>query len=132
MIVVVSTGMFTMCCGGVIGLAWFRLDAFGEEVAGQLRANPVLVKHLGPIQSFEIDLVASFMVEVDDVFVFNVSGAYGSGIVTCKSISTENGDEYLTWAELKLPDGTTVNLFPEEEDAVGELFGDEEEEPESF
>jgi len=102
-----------MCCGGVGALFYFGLETFGEDVAAQLRENPVLTAYLGPIESFDIDLIASTNIEGEDVFVFNVRGTQGSGVVTCESITIEDGGEYITWAKLQLPDGTTVDLFSE-------------------
>ncbi len=108
-----GVGVVVMCCGGVGALFYFGLETFGEDVAAQLRENPVLTAYLGPIESFDIDLIASTNIEGEDVFVFNVRGTQGSGVVTCESITIEDGGEYITWAKLQLPDGTTVDLFSE-------------------
>lgn len=101
-----------LCCGGVVGVGYFGLSVFAKEIETRLRDNPVLVEHLGPIESFEMDMIASIAEGEENVFVFNVKGQKGSGIVTAQSITADDGSEEITWAQLRLPDGQTVDLLP--------------------
>ncbi len=129
---VVGAGFFVMCCGGVIGLMWIGLDFVGEEVAIQLRDNPVLVEHLGPIQSFEMDVLASFQIEGSDVFVFDVRGTRGRGVITCESLTMDDGNEYVTWAKLKIPGGAIIDLLAESDPPDEAFLSEEVEAVDSF
>lgn len=112
---VLGSGFFVLCCGGGIAFVYFGLQVFGEEIANELKDNPTMIEHIGQIESFDIDWVASAADEGEEVFVFNVKGTKSKGVVTCESITLDDGTEFISWAELELPDGTTVDLINDEE-----------------
>lgn len=104
-----------MCCGGGIALVRFGAHVIGEEIASQLREDPILVDRLGPIERIEIDVFASMLEEGAEVSVFDVEGTRGKGVIYCESHTSADGLEQIVWAELRLPDGETVDLIVEEE-----------------
>ncbi len=114
-IAAVGASCFVLCCGGGIVAFWFATQEINEEIASQLRENPILVDQLGPIERIEMDLVASLATEEPDSYVFDVEGTDGKGVIYCESYTTDDGSEWIAWAELKLPEGKTVVLLVEEE-----------------
>ncbi|REK18873.1 MAG: hypothetical protein DWQ37_03455 [Planctomycetota bacterium] len=102
-----------VCCGGIGGFFYFGLTVFAKQVEAELRDNPALVEHVGAVQSFEIDWVATSAEADNDVFAFNVRGDQGEGVVTAKCVTTDDDSEEIAWATLRLPNGETVELVPE-------------------
>ena len=51
------------CCGGA---AMFGMNVVAEQVADDLRGNPVLEEHIGPITSIETNWVKSMAAGGDD------------------------------------------------------------------
>jgi hypothetical protein len=100
-----------VCCGG---LAYFGMGATSEEVRTKLEANPRFTQHVGQVQGFSLDYVASFSNEEDDVFVYNVKGSKWSGRVTVKHETDDNGDEQILWARFTLASGEKVELKPDD------------------
>lgn len=98
------------CCGGIV---YFGFGVLSTEIANELRDNPTLREHVGEIQSFDVNFVASAAEEDEDAYVYEVVGDKGSGTVTVKSITDDEGNEEIIWARLRTPDGTTVELVSE-------------------
>jgi hypothetical protein len=102
--------LIVLVCGGVIGLVYFGANVIEAEIRNQVRDNPVLVKHVGQVESFEVNLTESAAINDDDTFVYHVKGSKGSGVLTVKHITDDNGDEVVQSAELRLPDGKVVKV----------------------
>ena len=100
-----------LCCGGFGGLMVFGFNVIAKEVELQLRDNAALVEHIGEIEEFDIDWMASMAHPEDDVFVFEVTGTKGSGEITAKSVTMPDGNESVEWATLRLPTGETIELI---------------------
>jgi hypothetical protein len=100
------------CCGGVISLAMFGLNIATEEVANELRDNPKFREHIGELQTLNIDWTKSTAEDDTDIYVYNAKGDKGSGIVTVKHITDDDGNEKIIKATLRLPDGRQVQIVP--------------------
>ena len=111
---VLGSGFLVLCCGGGVAFLYFGMQVFSEEIANELRDNPTLIEHVGNVESFEIDWIGSAAADGESVFLFDVKGSKADGVVTCESITLEDGTEYISWAELELLDGTSVDLVTEE------------------
>ncbi len=59
-----------------------------------------------------------------DVFVFEVKGAKGEGIVTAEFVTIDVDTEAVTSGEIKLPSGETYDLFPEKEVSAEKAEGE--------
>src|SRR5262245_38332217 len=70
-----------VCCGGVVH---FGAGMIAEEVREKLEADPRFGEHVGQLQDFHVDLLASMSNNEDDVYVYNVKGSKWSGRVTVK------------------------------------------------
>lgn len=86
---------------------------FARQVRNAVSGNPVLVERIGEIQSFTYDLPASLGEPGDEVYVFHVTGANGSGKLRAECITVDEDTESVTSAELVLEDGEQVQLFPD-------------------
>jgi hypothetical protein len=100
------------CCGGVFLVGGYGLNMVTEEVKGLLADNPKLQKHVGEIESFEMNWRKSFLEDDDETFFYDVKGSKGSGQITVNQITNDEGDEEIRSAVLRLPDGRTVDLVP--------------------
>jgi hypothetical protein len=116
-----------LCCGGFISLAVFGLNMVTDQVADDLRDNPVVVEHIGTIEEFEMDWGESFSHEDDDVYVYHIKGPEGQGKVYVTSISVDDSTEEVVWGYLELSTGETHDLFPDEPANAGESDHFEEE-----
>ena len=110
-IVLVLGGLATLlCCGGIIGVAFFALNVMEAEIRNQVRDHPAILEHIGQIQSFDLELAESVAVKDDDTFVYRVNGSKGSGVLTVRHVTNDNGDEEIVHAELRTPDGKVHEL----------------------
>lgn len=100
------------CCGGGIGIVNFGMDIVAEEVAGLLRDNPKFREHIGELQDMSVDWPASIAADDDDTFVYSVKGDKGSGKITVKHVTNDDGEEEILEASLRLSDGTKVQIVP--------------------
>ncbi len=99
-------GGLLVCCGGGGALVYFGLGVMGEEVADQLRDHPVIQEQLGGIDEIEVDFTASAARDDDDEFVFKVKGPKGSGTLTAKTVTDDEGDDHVERASLRTDKGT--------------------------
>ena len=107
------SGMLVLCCGGGAGVVYFGMGIMAEEIKILVRDDPVLREHLGEVQRFETDWMASAAEPDDDTYVYQVQGTKGSGELRVKSITDDEGDEQVISAKLRLKDGTEVQLDTE-------------------
>lgn len=96
------------CCGGVM---MFGLQVVTAEVEQQLRDNPRLVEHLGPVTSFKMNIVRSMAAGGDETFIYDVVGAKGSGELQVEQGDGPDGSEIVRSARLRLSDGLVVDLL---------------------
>lgn len=59
---------------GLIGV-----NVIGEQIASQLREDPILVDQLGEIERIELDVIASMLEEGVEASVLDVEGTKGKG-----------------------------------------------------
>ena len=111
-IVIVAIGALAVV--GVGLLALWGMNLVAEQVGENLRDNPVILDHLGTIESIDIDFSKSIDAPNEDAFVFNVEGSRGSGIVTAVLVTIDEDREEVVSGTLELASGETLDLFPEE------------------
>ena len=87
------------------------LDAFENQVAADIKDNPVIVQHIGEIKSIDTDWTLTGEEPKEDVFVFRLSGTKGDGVLTAQCITVDADHEDVVSGSLKLPSGETVDLF---------------------
>jgi hypothetical protein len=97
-----------ICCGGA---AYFGMQIVTEEVAEQLRYHPVVLEQLGEVEEFKVNWAKSINEDDNmDLWVYDVKGTKGSGVITCEHVTNDAGNEEILWATLKLPDGREFDL----------------------
>lgn len=108
-----------LCCGGVYFAGQWGIGQVGEMIgkalSAELQGNPTLEKEIGTIESLTWNIMKSGKETQDrdeqNLIVFDVKGSKGSGEIICK-IKQGGGDEpTITWAKLRKPDGTEVDLI---------------------
>lgn len=95
-----------------------------EEAAEAVQDSPVIQKHIGMIGSVDIDEQATFDYEDEEgetVFVFDLKGSKGTGVLVVSWMENDDGSEFIRWAKLRL----TGN--PEELDVLVEGTSPDEE-----
>jgi hypothetical protein len=85
-----------------------------DQVRSKLEADPRFTHHVGQVQEFSLDYIASFNDDEDDVFVYNVKGSKWSGRVTVNHETDDEGDEQIVWARFTLASGEKVELKPDD------------------
>lgn len=105
-------GGVVVCCGGAV---YFGLNMLSAEIELELRDNPRLREHVGEVQEFQMNLTRSLATADDDVYLYSVRGTKGSGELTVKHITGDDGNEIILEASLRLTDGTTVDLLADGE-----------------
>ena len=109
-LVVGGSAVLMVCGGGCAAIVIFGMNVLTKEIELELRDNPALVEHVGEVESFELDWMASIGHPDDDVWIFQVQGTKGSGEITAKSVTMPDGNEHIEWATLRLSHGETVEL----------------------
>ena len=87
------------------------LADFEQQVAEDIKDNPVIVQHIGEITSIDVDWTATGEEPGDDVFVFHVNGTKGEGLLTAECITVDADHEDVVSGSLRLPSGETFDLF---------------------
>ena len=99
-----------LCCGGGVGLGIFFMEVIATEIEQKVRDHPQVREHVGEIQELSMDFTKSVAHENDDVYIYNVKGTAGEGELIVEQYTDDNGDEVITAAQLRLPDGTTIEI----------------------
>jgi hypothetical protein len=123
-----------VCCGGGVMLIFVGVSFLADEYQRQLAGNPVIIEHIGDIESME----ASWSATIEEAqkagdqgtgapVAFEVEGSKGSGTLLVEQ-DQSGGGSMIKSATLILPDGTRipidVSVTPsalEELDDLGEL-----------
>jgi hypothetical protein len=100
-----------LCCGGVFGVMYLTKGVMEAEIKDELRDNPKLRAEIGELQSVEMDFVSSLAEDDDEVFRYSVEGTQGSGELTVKQQTEDDGSETILEASLRV-DGKTVQIVP--------------------
>jgi hypothetical protein len=100
------------CCGGVAGMVWFGMNIVAQEVADQVRDNEKFREHIGELKEISADFTATAAKDESDTFVYRVKGDKGSGVLTVKQTTDDDGKEVIEEATLRLPDGKQVQIVP--------------------
>jgi hypothetical protein len=105
---IVGAGLcLVVCCGGIVN---FGMGVQAEEVRSELEANPKFIEHVGQVQEFRVNYMASFSDQNNDVFVYDVKGTKWSGRLTVKHETGADGKEKVIWAKMTLSSGEQVEL----------------------
>lgn len=111
-------GVPLICCGACGGVLMMGMELVEEEIARDLKTDPVIQQHLGEVKSVELHLWDSIMEEInhptaDDEeswYAFDVEGTKAKGRVVGKSVTNEDGEEELREGRLLLPGGQEFKL----------------------
>ena len=90
----------------------FGMNITTAEVSNELRDNPKFREHIGELQTLTIDWTKSSAEDDSDTFVYDAKGTKGSGVVTVKHVTDNDGNEEIVRASLRLSDGRTVQIVP--------------------
>jgi hypothetical protein len=100
-----------LCCGGGVGGMYLMKGVMEAEIKEELRDNPKLRAEIGDLQSVQMDLTASLAEDDDEVFRYNARGSDGSGELTVKQRTEDDGSETVLEASLRV-DGKNVPIVP--------------------
>ena len=117
-VVLIVVGSVVVVAVGLGFLVMWGLDVLSEQVKADIQDNPVILEHIGRIESIEFDFMASGEAPGDDTLVFSLKGTKGEGVVTAEVITVDDEHEEVRSGTLRLPSGKTVDLFPEADPAA--------------
>ena len=84
---------------------------FEKQVAEDIKDNPVIRRHIGTIDSIDIDWSRTGDEPGENVFVFEISGPNGEGTLTAECITVDAEHEDVVSGKLRLASGEEFNLF---------------------
>ena len=93
-------------------LGKWGLNIMDEQVKMDLRDNPVIVEHLGNLNTVDMDFTASAATGGEQTFVFNVVGTRGEGVLTAEVETVDGDTERVLSGTLRLASGESFDLFP--------------------
>ena len=100
-----------LCCGGFGLLAYFGFGIVATDIRNQVRDHPIVVEHIGEVESFEMNFTESAATNDDSTFVYEMKGTKGSGVLTAKHVTNDEGSEEILWARLRLRNGQQHDLI---------------------
>ena len=103
----VGTATFFVLVASGCGL----LDDFEQQVAADIKDNPVILRHIGDITSIDTDWTATGEQPGDDVFVFRLTGTKGEASLTAECITVDAEHEDVISGSIRLPSGETIDLY---------------------
>jgi hypothetical protein len=112
-VLLVILGILVVVGVGFYFVGKWGLDLVAEQVKADIQDHPVILEHIGAIEEIEFDFGATTAIEADDVFVFNLKGGKGNGVLTAQVVSEGADRERVVSGKLRLPTGETIDLFPD-------------------
>jgi hypothetical protein len=112
-VILIVIGAVVVIAVGLYFLVGWGLDMVSEQVKADIQDNPVILEHIGRIESIEFDFMASGAASGDDTLVFNLKGTKGEGVLTAEVITVDDEHEEVRSGTLRLASGEKVDLFPE-------------------
>jgi hypothetical protein len=103
-----------ICCAAGIFLFGFGFSEISRQVQVEIEDNPVIVEHIGEINSFEHDMSMSLNEPGEDTFVFQITGNKGSGTLRADCITIDAEHEDVPRGELIMDSGERYQLFPDD------------------
>ena len=112
-------GVILVGCCGCAGIAWWGMGAGMGMVAQQIRpsldADPVVQEHIGEIEEFDWNLMATGEASEkktggEDVIVWDVKGSKGAGQISGTVDQGGGGGVKLKNGKLKMKSGEEFNL----------------------
>jgi len=97
--------VIVVCCGACGILGYVGIGQQSEELADELRFNPVIQEHIGDIETFEYQFWDSSDIDDYNTEVYAVKGTKGSGEIVVKYISDDDLNVEIEWAELTTSSG---------------------------
>jgi len=100
------------------GLGGWALWASGsqlleEQVAADLRDNPVIVEHIGTIQTLELDPMAAPQHTGPEDNPYRIVGTKGTGVIVVSSRTVSGDVEVVESGTLYVDGGGSYDLFPQ-------------------
>ena len=74
----------------------------------------MILEQVGAINTIEIDMIASANEPSEQVFVFNIEGPNGSGLLTVNTETIDDYTEKVTWGQLRIASGEIYDLLPDQ------------------
>ncbi len=112
-IVLAALAGIVLVAGGV-WLMGFGLDVFAEQVKQDIQDNPVVLEHIGRIETIEANLSATAAEPNEDIFVYEIEGTKSNAVLTAVTITVDANTEKVTWGQLRMPSGEVLDLFPDQ------------------
>jgi len=116
-VVLIVVGAVVVLAVGLGFLVVWGLNLVSEQVKADIQDNPVILEHIGRIESIEFEVVATGAAQGDDTLVFKLTGTKGEGVPTADVITVDDEHEEVRSGTLRLASGETVDLFPEADPA---------------
>jgi hypothetical protein len=107
--------LIVLVIAGIIGLAWFGLNAFKDQATAAIAEHPVVVEHFGTVSDVSLDFTAMSTPQADpnnQAIVVNITGSNGTGQATVIMRNNPSGEPTFVSATLTLPNGEKLELDP--------------------
>lgn len=95
------------CCLGILNVG---VHVITEEIRFQVEADPLFIRHVGTVNTFQLNYLASLTNREDQVYTYDVSGTKWSGRMTIRQVTNDDRNVEIVWARFTLPSGETIEL----------------------
>ncbi len=113
---------------GCFGLGWFGVGVVAEQVQGSVAAQSVVQEHIGEIEEFDLNILATGTASEDGkTFVFDIKGTKGSGKVSAEFDHRGPTADSMIAGKLQLSDGQEFAFELEGEGLAPGEHGDDAE-----
>lgn len=114
--IILSVVILLPLVGSCGGFAFFMFHVWQAETAAvrsELSNHPEVVRAVGEITEFSMDLSASMNHEDPEAMVYRVRGNLGEARITAVTAVQDQGELVVVWAELETSSGDVLTLQSE-------------------
>lgn len=104
-------GFILLILVGIGGVGYLGWNIFADQAKAAIQNNSVIQQHIGEVEKIKVDLMATGRSDGDNVFVFNIEGSGGAGVITAEFVTVDADTEEIRSGTLRLSTGETYDLL---------------------
>ena len=107
--------LIVLVVAGILGLAWWGINAFKDQAAAVVTEHPVVVEHFGTVSDVSLNFEAMGTAQADpneQAIVVDITGTNGTGQAVVIMRNNPGGEPAFVRATLTLPNGDELELDP--------------------
>ena len=102
---------FLLAAGAGFRIIQSGLQLVADQVAEDIQSDPVILEHIGTIETIRPRLITSCLLPQEEVFAYKLTGTKDRGTLIASSTSLDDATERVNWGMLRVKStGQTLAL----------------------